>query len=153
MDRSWRLLWCMVLVTAVSACHHVASYAVPTTARQAAYAGPVAIYAANRPPVGAKELGIVEVAGGGDERDIRVLFPALIRRVQRLGGNAVAIEKMGATYETIPTWSYGHATTFRCGWGPCSRWDSYPTYFETMAVVLRGRALWLAPPAGRPGEP
>ncbi|HEU4535805.1 MAG TPA: hypothetical protein VFS00_16880 [Polyangiaceae bacterium] len=128
---------------ALAGCGDLASYAVPRAggARSPAR-GPVAVFASYDPHVG-RELGTVTVRGGYDD-DVRELFPELVRRAQELGGNALVVDAMGASFELVSPWA--NAGYWPAGCGPaCTRGVAAQAPLEIMTIELRGRALLVSP--------
>lgn len=139
----------LALCLALGGCSGVSSYGVATSPKRAAPTqGAVLVYAANPPPSSATELGIVEARAPRGLGTVDELFPELVRRAQQLGANAVVIDYLGARFEWVNDGPPPGAPML-CSMRGCTGLDAYPQMHEEMTVVLRGRALLVAPEAER----
>ncbi len=128
-------------IIACVACTSIRSRAVRTgAATMAPYSGPVAIFAAQSPPVGS-ELGEIEVHAAESEAAIETLVPVFVRRAAGLGGNAAVIDEVSARFEIVPH-PYAEAYSFPCGFhGECFGTRMGGVSEEVIVVSVRGRAF------------
>lgn len=163
MIRKMRVAAILVAVVALAGCSSVGGSAIRTgPVRLPSYAGPVAVYAAGRPPEGAVDLGVVEVHAAQQEATVDTLLPQFVRKVAQIGGNVAVVDGVRARFEIVPR---THVETFyyTCGMGAtCAGTRVYNANDELMVVTMFGhafstqvdaaRAAPLLPP-GAPVEP
>ena len=134
----------LLLAVCAVGCADVTSVAIPTSGRVLPpRTGPVAVYAAYSPPSGARELGVIDVRAPSESADLQKLFDELIQRTLDLGGNAVAIDWMGAKIELVS--SMMTTSMMMCGRVTCVASTMPPPEHEVMTVLLHGRALFIEP--------
>lgn len=125
---------------AASGCSSVRGSAVATGPRQAAYSGPVSIYAANAVPPNAVDLGVVEVSGAQTESTVGTLLPVFVQKVAQIGGNIAKIDGIRARFELV---AFTHLETYYYACGrraQCAGQRAYVTNDEVIVVSLVGRA-------------
>jgi hypothetical protein len=129
-------------------CTSLGSSAVRTGPIQLApHHGPIAVYAVNAPPGDA--IGLVEVHATLQEGAIDDLMPELAQRVLELGGDAVAIDSVGARFDLVER-PMTESFTYPCGIAVCTGTRFYSANDEVMTVTVRGRAFRMAGTAGAP---
>ena len=105
----------LVALALGAGCSSVRGSAVATGPRQAAYSGPVSIYAANAVPPNAVDLGVVEVSGAQVESTVGTLLPVFVQKVAQIGGNIAKIDGVRARFELV---TFTHLETY---YYPCGR--------------------------------
>lgn len=136
----------------LSGCSTVGSSAIRTGATTLpAYSGPVAVYASGQRPVGAVDLGVVEVHGSQSEGTVDLLLPLFAQRVAQIGGNAAMIDGVRARYVFVPQATMD-TYYYRCRWaGTCSSNHLAMTSGEERMLTMFGHAYRLAEaPAQKP---
>jgi hypothetical protein len=101
----------------------------------------VAIYSTGQPPIGAVDLGVVEVHAAQQEATIDVLLPQFVRKVAQIGGNVAVVDGVRARFELV---GRSHVETFyyTCGLGAtCAGTRVYAANDEVMIVSMFGRAF------------
>ena len=105
------------------------------------YNGPVAVYASGKIPVGARDLGVVEVHAAQSEASIENLFPVFIRKVAALGGDAAVVDGVTGRFEIV-TQPYLESYYYPCGWrGSCMGTRMHAVNDEILYVSIYGHAF------------
>ncbi|AKU99932.1 hypothetical protein AKJ09_06596 [Labilithrix luteola] len=126
----------------IGGCSSVGGSAVRTGSVQLpAYAGPVAIYAANKPPANAVDLGIVEVHATQQEATVDTLLPQFVRKVAEIGGNVAVVDGVRARFELVGR-TQVETFYYTCGLGAtCAGQRVYAANDELMLVSMFGHAF------------
>ncbi len=126
---------------ALGGCSTVRGSAVATGPLQPAYAGPVAIYAANSPPAGAVDLGVVEASAAQSEGTVEILLPLFAKKVAQIGGNIARVDGVRARFELV-TMTHLETVFYPCGLrAQCAGQRAYTTTDEVVVVRMFGHAL------------
>ncbi len=135
-----------MLAVVATGCSSVQASAIRTGGEyQAAYEGAVAVYASGKVPVGARDLGVVEVHGSQADAEVGVLFPAFVKKVAAIGGNVAVVDGVTGRFEFV-TRPYTETFYYPCGMrGTCLGTRIYAVNDEVLTVSMYGHAFRSGP--------
>ena len=132
----------LLVALASAGCSSVQASAIRTGGEyQPAHTGAVAVYASGKVPVGARELGVVEVHGSQADAEVGVLFPAFVKKVAAIGGNVAIVDGVTGRFELV-TRPYTESFYYPCGMrGTCMGSRMYAINDEVLTVSMYGHAF------------